>query len=254
MDASYWERVGDAYAGDIFDSSREDRRRVMRRRLDEYADPGAVACDFGCGIGHYLPLLARRFGTVYGVDHAESLLEQARSLCARLDNVAVLRRDLASTRMRLPRKVRLGLCANVLISDDSAMRRRILGTIARNVVRGGHALILVPSLESALFANQRLVEWNSRRGFDSEEALASGIPPTRRGAREVLRGLVRIDNVPTKHFLREEAEVLLEAAGLRVITVDKIEYGWETEFEKPPSWMRDPRPWDWLFVTRCEGR
>ncbi len=114
----------------------------------------------------------------------------------------------------------------------------------------GSTLFLVPSLESALFCNQRLVEWNRRLGFDPDDALESGIPPTRKGARELLQGLIRIERVPTKHYLREEAFVLLEAAGFRVVSVERVEYGWDTEFEKPPRWMGRPGPWDWLLVSR----
>jgi SAM-dependent methyltransferase len=251
MDRGYWERVGADYERAIFDSSSQDTHGVVRERLDEYADPSAVACDFGCGVGHYLPHLARRFGVVYGVDFAESLLVQARARSEALDNVTVLQANLASARAKLSmRKARVAVCANVLISADAAKRRGILRTVARHVSRGGHALFVVPSLESALYSNQQLVEWNRRSGFDAEEALASGIPPTGRGARELLRGLVRIENVPTKHYLREEACAWLEAEGFRVASVDKVEYAWATEFESPPRWMRAPGPWDWLLVGR----
>ena len=77
MDARYWEGLGDDYERAIFDSAGGDRSRVVRKRLRAYADPAGVACDFGCGVGHYLPRLARLFRVVYGVDFAESLLRQA---------------------------------------------------------------------------------------------------------------------------------------------------------------------------------
>jgi hypothetical protein len=143
-------------------------------------------------------------------------------------------------------KVRVGVCANVLISEDPAMRRGILRTIRRHLAPGARLLLVVPSLESALFANQRLVEWNERLGFSEVEALASGLPPSR----DLLRGLVRLDRVPTKHFLREEMAVLLDRHGFAVSSCDKVEYTWDTEFEKPPAWMAKPGPWDWLFVAR----
>ncbi len=251
MDAGYREQVGDDYGREIFDSARQDRSGVIEGWLEEYADPRAVACDFGCGVGYYLPRLARRFRSVYGVDFAESLLRQARARCRGLENVHVVRADLARPRLNLPiPKVRLAVCANVLIGADAAVRRSILRTLHRHLLRGGHALFLVPSLESALFANQRLVEWNSRRGFDPDEALAAGIPPTGRSARELLQGLVRIEEVPTRHYLREELLVWLEAEGWRVKSCEKVEYDWDTEFEKPPRWMGEPGPWDWLLVAR----
>lgn len=253
MDAHYWEAIGDRYEQEIFDSALADARRIIRRRLDELSAPRGVACDFGCGVGHYLPLLAPRFRSVYGVDFAESLLVHARRRGARFDNVTVLRGDLARSRGRLAiPDAKVGVCANVLISGDARVRRSILRTVRRHLARSGHLLLLLPSLESALFANQRLVEWNRRLGCSHEEALGSGIAPTARGARELLEGAVRIENVPTKHFLEEEAIVLLESEGFSVKTIDKVEYSWHTEFDDPPRWMGRPGPWDWLVLAQIQ--
>jgi SAM-dependent methyltransferase len=247
MDARYWERVAARYEQKIFASSRADTSGVIRRRLDELADPRAVAADFGCGVGHYLPLLARRFRSVHGVDFADSLLEQARERCARLPNVRLHRADLSSGRARIDMpRARVGVCANVLISRSPDVRQGILRTLRRHLAPGARLLLVVPSLESALFANQRLVEWNERLGFSEAEALASGLS----ASRDLLRGLVPLDRVPTKHFLREEILVLLARYGFAVSSCDKVEYAWDTEFEKPPAWMAKPGPWDWLLVAR----
>ena len=251
LDAAYWEAFGGGYDEAIFDSSRQDRGGVIRARIDALSDSSAAACDFGCGVGHYLPLLASRFRHVYGVDFAESLLEQARARTRKLPNLTLLRANLASSRTRLAiPKPRVALCANVLISDDPKLRRGILRSLARHLARGARALVVVPSLESALYANQRLVEWNRRLGYSDDEALGSGIPATRAGARSMLRGLVRLEGVATKHYLREEAVTWLCDEGLRVTDVEKVEYDWSTEFERPPRWMKPPGPWDWLLVAR----
>jgi SAM-dependent methyltransferase len=247
VDVKYWERIGDRYEEEIFASSLADTDGVIRRRLDELANPRAVAADFGCGVGHYLPLLSRRFRSVHGIDFAEPLLDQARERTRTLDNVTIHRANLASGRAKLPiSNVKVAVCANVLISKEAGLRRGILRTISRHLTSGARLLLLVPSLESVLFANQRLVEWNRRLGWSEPDAVASGTMP----ARELVRGLVRIDHVLTKHYLREEATVLLEAEGFELLSVDKVEYRWDTEFENPPRWMTRPGPWDWLFVAK----
>jgi SAM-dependent methyltransferase len=247
MDAEYWEGIGRQYEDEIFSSARADTGGVIRRRLDELAAPRGVAADFGCGVGHYLPLLARRFRVVHGIDFAESLLDQARARTQRTQNVVIHRANLASGRARIPMpQARVGVCANVLISENPAMCRGILRTIHRHLAPGGRLLLLVPSLESVLFANQQLVEWNRRLGFSEAESFAAGLSPSR----DLLRGLIRIEKIPTKHYLREEATLLLDGAGFAVSSCDKVEYGWETEFEKPPRWMQRPGPWDWLLVAK----
>ena len=135
MDVRYWERVGDRYERDIFASSRSDTGGVIRRRLDELADPGAIAADFGCGVGHYLPLLARRFRAVHGIDFAASLLDQARDRSSGLTNVMLHRANLATGRARIAiPKARVGVCANVLISRDPAVRRGIGNWLRRRVL------------------------------------------------------------------------------------------------------------------------
>ena len=61
---------------------------------------------------------------------------------------------------------------------------------------------------------------------------------------------MEIDGVATKHFLKEELEVLLGNRGLRTLEIEKIAYPWSTEFASPPRWMQAPFPWDWLFVAQ----
>ncbi len=120
MRLEYWERIGDRYEKEIFASSLADTSGVIRRRLDELANPRAVAADFGCGVGHYLPLLSKRFRVVHGIDFAEALLDQARERTRALDNVTIHRANLTSGRAKLPlAKVRVAVCANVLISEDA---------------------------------------------------------------------------------------------------------------------------------------
>lgn len=256
MDARYWEGVGESYEKLIFDSALEDKHGAVLRALDEHADPRGTVCDLGCGVGHYLPLLAARFGRVLGVEPAASLIAQARARCAELPNVELVQADLSTSRRRVTgRGAGFAVCANVLISADQSTCSAILRALRRQLAQAGRALIVVPSLESALFANSRLVEWNERLGHSREDALGCGIALTRRSARELLDGLVRIDALPTRHYLREQLEVWLRSEGFEVLRIDKVEYDWATEFEKPPSWMRrGPGPWDWMAVAERSGK
>ena len=59
-----------------------------------------------------------------------------------------------------------------------------------------------------------------------------------------------IDNVPTKHYVKEELELLLDREGLKAESFHKIEYDWSTEFIKAPSWLQNPKPWDWLAIAQ----
>jgi len=63
-------------------------------------------------------------------------------------------------------------------------------------------------------------------------------------------GVTDIDDVPTKHFLKEELELLLTIEGFTIEKIKKINYEWSTEFHVVPKWLKDPKPWDWLVVAK----
>jgi hypothetical protein len=66
----------------------------------------------------------------------------------------------------------------------------------------------------------------------------------------IKQGNTDIDNIPTKHYLKEELELLLYLEGFSIENIQKIEYDWTTEFTKPPKWLKNPKPWDWMVVAR----
>ena len=66
----------------------------------------------------------------------------------------------------------------------------------------------------------------------------------------IKQGNADIDNVPTKHYLREELTLLLLQEEFVAEDFQKIEYNWDTEFLKPPKWLKNPRPWDWMCIAK----
>lgn len=63
---------------------------------------------------------------------------------------------------------------------------------------------------------------------------------------DMIRGVMKINGVPTKHYLQPEIEALFNQSGLSVQAVEKVEYDWSSEFSAPPKWLGEPFPWDWL--------
>jgi SAM-dependent methyltransferase len=249
LDQLYWDTVGASYEDDIFNVLLEDRDQMVAQHIDRFAAADAIACDFGCGTGRFLPLLARRASHVHGFDLSEVCLRQAEETCRVFDNVTLAQRDLAVPRLRLP-KADLALSVNVVIMASLAVRTGILRTIARHVAPGGHLLLVAPSFESALYANLRLLEWNLRVGHAYGDAVDGGLRDDASAVAAFPEGIVTIDGVQTKHYLAEELRVILEQLGFSVQAVKKMQYAWQTEFERPPKWMQEPYPWDWLAVAR----
>jgi 2-polyprenyl-3-methyl-5-hydroxy-6-metoxy-1,4-benzoquinol methylase len=253
MDEKYWDRVARDYDGEIFDSLASNRNGAILRHLKNFGDgkgkPGGTAFDFGCGVGKYVPTLAKRFAKVHAADISAECIRQARAAHAGLKNVAFHKGDLSRAGASAG-KVDFALCTNVLIMPSAAMRAGILRRLANTVRPGGGLLLLVPALESALYAHARRAEWLQRS--PGARVIAS-TTFTGVAGRDIFNGIIAINGVRTKHWLLEELETVLAAAGFKITARDKAEYEWSTEFAKPPRWMKDPYPWDWLVAARRDG-
>lgn len=141
----------------------------------------------------------------------------------------------------------VGVCINAILTDSLKKRINFFQALGLSINKGGHLILVVPSLESKLYTNIIADRWNVDQ--DHKER----IPSARKAfalARNIKQGVTDIDQVPTKHYLREELELLLGLEGFTAIKIEKINYTWKTEFHRPPKWLKDPLPWDWLCIAK----
>lgn len=239
----HWDKIGAKYGDEIFDVFASDRRQVLKDYLSVHADPQHRAIDFGCGTGKALPLLAPAFKSVLGYDISDELLEQARG--RGYDNVELRQADLTKP-LRKVTPVDFVFSCNVIMLPEKAQNMAMLKNVSKALKPGGTALIVVPSLESVLLSSTRLIEWYDREGVPAGKIPKTEFNYYRGPITDTIQGLIRIDGVPTQHYSEPVLAGMLYDAGLRLLTLDKIEYNWNTEFDQPPSWMRAPYPWDWL--------
>jgi hypothetical protein len=95
----------------------------------------------------------------------------------------------------------------------------------------------------------RLTMWNMEDHQSYRHAAAAASEEYRFTAPAIRDGVVGAGEEPTKHYTREELEILLESVGHRTVSIEKAEYGWDTEFDDPPESMGAPYPWDWFAVS-----
>jgi ubiquinone/menaquinone biosynthesis C-methylase UbiE len=179
-------------------------------------------------------------------DISPNCLERAKARHAKHTNISYRTADLGAKGVRLP-KADFVLSVNALLMPSLAHRTRALDAVTRTVRKGGHLLLVTPALESVLLTEQRLIEWNLRSGLGPRAATRTELQAQ---GKHLHQGIVPINGMPTKHFLREELVATLESRGVDIEEIRKIEYRWDNEFDHPPGWMKKPLPWDWLVLAR----
>lgn len=247
MEEADWDRVAATFEEEVLIVSEHDQQQKLLNTIKRLAIADGTAADLGCGIGSTIGLLAQSYAKVFAVDISSRCLERARRANARFRNVQYIHADLTLP-LPLP-PVDLVLCINVLLTIDPARQNAMLDRICTAVKPGGHLLLVVPSLESTLYASHRLVRLNEKRGMSPKAARSKA----KRDTTGLDMGIVRKGGTPTKHYLKEELVDLLMQRGMQVLELQKIEYPWSFILTEAPQGMRAPLPWNWMVLAERQG-
>lgn len=246
MDRNYWERIAPNYSEEIFDVLKNDTSGKIVGAIEEVASKEKTVTDIGCAIGKWIPLLATAFKYVVATDISAINLDIAKEKCKDYPNVECQRMDMSAYTLTVT-PCDVAVCINAILTDNLKKRINFFQSLNICLNQGGTLILVVPSLESKLYTNIIAHRWNV--DDDHKEKIES-VEKAYALAKNIKQGVTDIDNVPTKHYLKEELELLLKLDGFTVDRVEKINYTWKTEFNNPPKWLGEPHPWDWLCVAR----
>jgi SAM-dependent methyltransferase len=246
---AHWDRIAPGYDDEIFDVFRSDKNQLLPRYFKKHSNTAHRAIDFGCGNGKALAYLSPAFAEILAIDISAELLSKAKG--RPFKNVKFRQADLTRQNLRFEPADFL-FCCNVIMLPEVEKNRAMFSNVYKALLSGGHALMVVPSLESILFASWRLIEWYRKEGVKPEKIPDSELNYFSASKRRIVDGIIHIDGVPTKHYSEPELRVILRESGLSVKAIERLEYDWNTEFPEPPNWMKEPFPWDWLIECKKE--
>jgi hypothetical protein len=139
------------------------------------------------------------------------------------------------------------ICINAILTGSLAKRIVFFKSLSKCVKKGGHIVLAVPSLESSLYTTIIRNRWNIDKALHSKRTTSKAAINK---IKNLEQGNVAIDGFATKHYLQEELTLLLTQEKFQVLSIQKVEYDWKTEFVRPPRWLKDPYPWDWMCVAK----
>jgi 2-polyprenyl-3-methyl-5-hydroxy-6-metoxy-1,4-benzoquinol methylase len=246
MEKNYWEKIAPTYETEIFDVLKNDKSGKIVKAILSFAEPKKSVIDIGCAVGKWMPVLAPVFGKVQAIDISNNNLKIAAKKYPQYTNITYERVDMSAATVKV-KKYDSAICINAILTSSLKKRNLFFKHMASFIKKGGDLVLVVPSLESKLFSHIIANKYNV------DDAKKDKAPTGKRAIsqiRFIKDGVTDIDDVPTKHFLKEELELLLNLAGFTVEKIEKINYKWSTEFHKPPSWLKTPEPWDWMVKAK----
>jgi len=264
MEKGYWEKIAPSYETEIFDVLKNDKSGKIVKAILSFAGPKKSVIDIGCAVGKWMPVLSPVFGKVQAIDISNNNLKIAAKKYPQYTNITYERVDMSATSLKPAtilksnsnlssttqskvKKYDSAICINAILTSSLKKRDLFFKHMVSFIKKGGDLVLVVPSLESKLFSHIVANKYNV------DDAKKDKAPTGKRAIsqiRFIKDGVTDIDDVPTKHFLKEELELLLDLAGFTVEKIEKINYKWSTEFHKPPSWLKNPQPWDWMVKAK----
>ncbi|HWA04390.1 MAG TPA: class I SAM-dependent methyltransferase [Rhizomicrobium sp.] len=231
MKQAYWNRLADDFATDVCDITREESDDLVRHHvaMARTRRKHPVLIDLGCGVGTFIERYGRRFSNVIGVEFAPRIIAHAARRCAGVENVTWKTMDIPRAAKELEGCADLTVCMNVITSASAAKRAALWSSLAQVTRKEGHALVVVPSLESEWFVRTMM-----------------------RGALDAIRpgGLVKRDDAWQKHYERAELDRVFSGCGFALRRVDRAYYPWGIEGLRETAARRAKRPWDWMCLAR----
>jgi SAM-dependent methyltransferase len=229
-----WNALADDFEREVCDITRETGSRHIERILRRLkpSRERSVLVDLGCGIGTFVERYGARFRHTYGVEHAARIIARAKRRIGRRDDITWITANIPPAVKRIGRKAHLTVCMNVITMPERRIREQMWQGLAGVTRKNGHALIVVPSIES-----DRMVE-----------RIAYGTTPAE-AKKDAPDGLVDRGGSRQKHFARDELREVLAAHGFRVLKLQRVPYPWQKEGLRKPRGAGTRMPWDWLVLA-----
>jgi SAM-dependent methyltransferase len=233
MNRQQWNQLGKVFEAEVCDIVREESDDQMRRYVSAAKLPkhDAVLVDLGCGVGTFIERFGNRFQKIVGVEFAATTIAQAKELCAGVPNVQWLTLDIVSAARKIGKVSDLTVCLNVITSASAAKRAALWQSLAAVTKAGGHALLVVPSLES-------------------EEMVQTVINGRKKPKLAANNGLVVREEATQKHFEEAELRAVLAENGFTARKLGRARYPWSIEGVRETASRAANRPWDWVCLAQ----
>ena len=238
MNRAQWNHLADDFETEVCDIAREGTDDQLGRYVGALRlyPKSSVLVDLGCGLGSFIRRFQDRFLKITAVEYAPRIIARAKKNCAGVTKVRWLTMDIPRSARTIGAVADLTVCLNVITSPSQAKRNAIWKAIASVTKPNGHALIVVPSLES-----ERMVQQAGRRGRRTK--VLAAMPG----------GLVQRDDAVQKHFERRELDTILSRYGFIVVRLGRAYYPWSKEGMRKPRFAGARQPWDWVCLARHRG-
>jgi len=235
LNRAEWNEIADDFEDYVCDVAVDETNNQLRRFVNAArpSPKSSVLVDLGCGIGSFIQKFGHRFKAIVGVEYAPRIIARAKERCAAIDGVEWLTMDAARAAKHIGSRADLTVCLNVITSASAPVRHAQWSGVASVTKPSGHALLVLPSLESEQMLQQQSLRDARNATFEITED-----------------GLVETEGSFQKHYREDEVASVASSHGLEVKRMAPIMSPWSRTGLRKPRGGEWKNPWDWIVLAQ----
>jgi SAM-dependent methyltransferase len=232
---SEWNEIANEFENYVCDVAVDETNDQLRRFVNAArpSPKSSVLVDLGCGIGSFIQKFGHRFKEIVGVEYAPRIIARAKERCAAVEGVEWLTMDAARAAKKIGTRADLTVCLNVITSASAPVRNAQWAGVASVTKPGGHALLVLPSLESEEMLHRQSLR-DARN--DKFEITADG--------------LVETEGSFQKHYRQDEVVDVATSHGFEVKRIARVVSPWSRTGMRKPRRGEWENPWDWIVLLK----
>jgi SAM-dependent methyltransferase len=230
-----WNEIADDFEDYVCDVAVDETNDQLRRFVNAVrpSPKSSVLVDLGCGIGSFIQKFRHRFKEIVGVEYAPRIIARAKERCADIAGIEWLTMDAARAAKHIGPRADLTVCLNVITSASAPVRHAQWAGLVSVTKPSGHALLVLPSLES----EQMLKEQSLRDARNAKFEITDD-------------GLVETEGSFQKHYREDEVVSVAASHGLHMKRIAPIVSPWSRTGLRKPRGGEWKNPWDWIVLAQ----
>jgi len=200
--------------------------------------------DLGCGIGNFLPYLAKRFKRVIAVDFSEQMLEEAKTNCSKFKNIEYVHKSICDMG-EYRESVDVAISVNSIIMPSLEDNKKAFEETFNILKNPGYFLGIFPSINSDLYRAMLTVERELEETRNETQAIKNTHTIMDSKSYDFLTGHYENEG-KQKHFYKFEVEYKLKRLGFKNVQYEKVLYPWRMA---PERFEGQPKLWDMFFYA-----
>ncbi len=204
-----------------------------------------VVADLGCGIGDFIPYLAKEFKKVYALDFSEEMLNIAKEKNKNFENVIYEKADMRDMN-NLENSFDLVFTINSVLLPNPGDVKKAFYNINKTLKKNGKLIGIFPNMEAIAHYSMLVYEREFEKTKDEKKAIKNSNKAIESHKYDFFRGIFHDEDEKQKWYYKFELLSLIEESGFKLIKIDKVLYPWDKVGDYD-SFEGKPKLWDWFI-------